>query len=119
MTVSPPLLHVRSFSNDQEVLDKCFYENNYQLRGHKEEKDRPIVVDIGAHAGYFTFCACAFGAKKIYCVEPYFPNFEMLLKNGSAIAQGDIVYHNFGISPSRAVYHFNHPEPTNGIFYDY
>jgi FkbM family methyltransferase len=76
-----PVIHIRSFSDDQYWLDKIFNTNSYRVRGFKKEEERPIVVDIGAHCGYFTITSLALGAKRVYSFEPYLDNFKMLIKN--------------------------------------
>jgi FkbM family methyltransferase len=116
--MNPPELTLRTFTNDQQILDKCFYANNYQIKGFKEESEQPIVVDIGAHVGYFSFSALALGAKKVYAIEPYYPNFKLLQKNIS-INEDRVVLHNFGIYTEYTILKFNHPELQNGIFFDY
>lgn len=76
-----PRLSIRSFTNDQYVLDKVFYTNFYRIRGFTEAEQRPVIVDIGAHCGYFVFAALSLGAKKVYAFEPFMPNYRMLLQN--------------------------------------
>lgn len=121
MIFSPPEITIRSFSNDQEILDKCFYTNHYKLKGFKEEseEDHPIVLDIGSHAGYFAFAALALGARKVYCFEPYFDNFKILVKNTEILGNGKINYHNLAIFTERAVININDPELQKGLYYDY
>ena len=115
---SLPEITIRCFTNDQQILDKCFYANNYQLKGFKEENERPIIVDIGSHAGFFAFSALALGAKKIYCIEPYFPNFKQLIKN-TDIWEDRVAYFNYGIYTKSDTFKFNDPELQNGMFCDY
>jgi len=77
-----PELTIRTFTNDQYTLDKVFYANFYRLKGFKkEDPNRPVVLDLGAHAGYFSFAALSLGAKKIYAFEPMTDNFRILFKN--------------------------------------
>ena len=116
-----PKISVRAFTDDQSVLDKCFYSNNYQLKGTKDSSNGPVIVDIGAHVGYFTFTALAMGAKKVYSVEPYIENFKMLLDcDLDALERSDrAVPYYLGIYPFEAVFKFNHPEITDGIYYNF
>jgi len=112
-----PSLNIRCFSSDQSDLDKCFYSNHYQLKGHKQEEEFPVIVDIGAGAGYFSFATWAFGAKTIFAVEPYSPNFKQLLKNTESIPY--INCYNLGIYTKEDLINFNHPEIQDAIFYDF
>ena len=87
-----PNIHIRSFTDDQYWLDKVFYSNSYRLKGSKDIQNGPIIVDIGAHCGFFTFTSLALGAKKVYAVEPFIENFKMLLKNtGDNFRKGSVI----------------------------
>jgi FkbM family methyltransferase len=91
-----PELSIRTFSNDQYYLDKAFYTNHYRVRGVKE--NGPVVLDIGAHCGYFTFSALALGASEVIAVEINPENYKMLLKNTSHYTMdGKVKTFNFGI----------------------
>ncbi len=112
-----PSLIVRQFTDDQFILDKVSYSNSYQIKGFKTESDQPVVLDIGAHCGYFCFLAYAMGAKKIYAIEPYLPNFKMLLKNTESIP--NIVQYNLGTYTSDDVFKFYDPIIEKNIFYNF
>ena len=43
-----PEISLRTFTDDQYVLDKVFYANNYRLK-QLPEKEKVTVVDIGSH----------------------------------------------------------------------
>lgn len=105
-----PILHIRSFTDDQYWIDKVFYTNSYRLRGIQDRSKATVVVDIGAHCGYFTFTALALGAKKVYAVEPFLENYKMLLKN-----TGDnpfIVTHSLAIlNDTDGSLNFKYPKP--------
>jgi FkbM family methyltransferase len=102
-----PIIHIRSFTDDQYVLDKVFYSNFYRLKGFKEK--RPIVVDVGAHCGYFTFASLALGADKIYSIEPFFENYSMLVKNCENTS--NVILHQLGIDNTLKTISFNFPQP--------
>ncbi len=104
-----PILHVRSFSDDQYWLDKVFYTNSYRLKGVQDRSKAPIVVDIGAHCGYFTFTALALGAKKIYSVEPFIENYKILLKNTGD--NGIIIPYQLSIAQVNSAITFEYPVP--------
>lgn len=113
-----PEISLRLFSNDQSVLDKVFYANAYRLKP-REDKEKNVVVDIGAHCGYFAMTACAMGAKKVYCFEPFYENFRMLVKNADQAEVGLIVPHQFGVFPQAYNFKFNYPEYGEKKFFDY
>ena len=113
-----PEISIRAFCTDNAQIDKYFYSNLFQLKGFKEESEQPIIIDVGAGIGSFAFAALAMGAKKIYCIEPYFPNFKQLIKN-TEMGEGRTELFNFGIYTSNDTLKFNHPELQDGIFYDF
>ena len=114
-----PKLAIRTFSNDQYVLDKIFYSNFYKLKGFKDTDRRPVVVDIGAHCGYFTFAALALGAKKVYAFEPFTPNYKMLIQNVSDNTIGQVIPYQLGVYVAALCLTFNYPQLTNNSFFDF
>ena len=75
-----PEISLRTFTDDQYVLDKVFYANNYRLK-QLPEKEKVTVVDIGAHIGTFSLLCLMRGADKVYAMEPFGDNHRMLIKN--------------------------------------
>ena len=73
-----PEITIRTFSDDQYVLDKVFYSNYYRIKQFAEDK---VVVDVGAHAGYFSALCALRNAAKVYAYEPFCDNYRMLVKN--------------------------------------
>lgn len=73
-----PEISIRTFSDDQYGLDKIFYSNYYKLKQFQGDK---VVVDVGAHAGYFSLLCTLRKASRIYAVEPFSDNYRLLLKN--------------------------------------
>jgi FkbM family methyltransferase len=114
-----PLLKIRSFTNDQYVLDKVFYSNFYRMNGFKENEKKPIVMDLGAHAGYFSFLALSLGAKKVYAFEPFTPNYQMLLENIGNVPFGQTIPYQLGVYVSEVCLTFNFPDLTNGVYFDF
>lgn len=113
-----PNLTIRSFSNDQYYLDKVFYTNSYKIKGHKDGNG-PIIVDIGAHAGYFTFAALSLGAKKVYAFEPFPDNYRLLLKNTESAPLGRVIPYQLGVWAGNAVLPIGQPKLLEGTYYDY
>jgi FkbM family methyltransferase len=112
-----PKLTIRSFSNDQYVLDKVFYSNFYRLKGIKEPELQPTVIDIGAHAGFFTFAALSLGAKKVHAIEPYVDNFKILIDNIES--SDNVIPYNFGVYTENTILHFAQPDLIDGSYYDF
>lgn len=114
-----PQLHIRVFTNDQYTLDKVFYSNFYRLKGIKELDIPPVVVDIGAHCGYFSFTALSLGAKKIYAFEPFIENYKVLLENLKDISPDKILTYQLGIYTEPTVLNFNYPQTKENLYYDF
>ncbi len=117
-----PRLTIRAFSNDQYYLDKVFYSNFYRLRGFKENEKRPVVLDLGAHCGYFSFAALALGAKKVYAFEPFTPNYKMLITNVGNEPLGQtvpVITYQLGVYVSPVAVTFGYPVLEKGSFFDY
>lgn len=112
-----PQLTLRSFSNDQYILDKVFYSNFYKLKGFKS--NAPIVLDIGAHAGYFAFAAVSLGAAHVHVIEPFIENYKTLLKNTESFGEDRVTPYQLGIYPYNAIIKFNYPERSEKLFYDF
>jgi FkbM family methyltransferase len=113
--MTPPLT-LRSFTNDQYCLDKVFYSNFYKIKGFKS--NAPVVLDVGAHAGYFAFAAVSLGAARVYAIEPFIENYKVLLKNIENL-DDKIIPHQLGVYPHNAVIKFNYPEVSEGLYYDF
>lgn len=111
-----PTLTLRTFTNDQYVADKVFYSNSYRIKGFKS--NFPTVMDIGAHAGYFTFAALALGAAHVHAIEPFLENYKILLKNTDFFSDKVTTY-QIGVYPHNAVIKFNHPEISKETYYDF
>lgn len=114
-----PKLTIRSFTNDQYILDKVFYSNFYRLRGFQEGQKRPVVLDLGAHCGYFTFAALSLGAKKVYAFEPFTPNYKMLLTNVGDNPIGPVIPYQLGVYVAPVCLTFKYPELSKNSFFDF
>jgi FkbM family methyltransferase len=76
-----PLISIRSYTTDQYHLDKVFYSNVYRLKKLSPENDKSVIVDIGAHCGYFSLAAMSAGYQKCYAFEPFSDNYKTFCKN--------------------------------------
>lgn len=114
-----PEISTRSFSNDQAIYDSVFFNNLYKVKGNKDKSNGKIVVDIGAHAGYFSFLALLLGAKKVYSFEPYIDNFNILLKNcyNHAFA-GRFTPYQLGVNVDSIIGSFDSPNLIDNIYFD-
>ena len=99
-----PKISIRLFSSDQYYLDKCFYSNFYKIRGVKKDStEKPIVVDLGSMAGYFTIAALSLGAKRVYSFEPLSENYKVLVQNISNNVIGDVKPYQIGVYPKDTI----------------
>ena len=73
------------------VFKEIFFEDFYKkdlILSHLETKT-PVVLDIGANAGYFATLISTCGLEpKIYCFEPVPANIEILQKNADFLSEG-------------------------------
>lgn len=109
-----PEISIRTFTDDQYILDKVFYANNYRL---KEFPDAEVtILDIGAHTGYFALLCLMRGAEKVYCVEPFGDNHRMLLKNLEAFNE-KFVAMKLGVYTETKFANLEYPKNENNFFY--
>ena len=110
-----PNVSVRLFTNDQYYLDRVFYSNIYRVN---EIKSGGVVIDIGAHAGYFALNSVIRGASKVYCFEPNRSNFETLLDNLRPI-KDSCQAHNFGVLFDSQFLKFEIPKFNENKYFDF
>ena len=61
---------------------EIFMEGSYMRGLELKIPDRPVIIDVGANAGFFTFFAASqFPGAQIYSYEPIGNNFEQLKRN--------------------------------------
>ena len=114
-----PTLTIRSFTNDQYILDKVFYSNFYKVKGFKEHEKKPVVLDIGGHCGYFTFAAMALGAQRVYVFEPFVPNYKVLLANVGDNPIAQVIPYQLGVYVAPVALTFGFPELIDKSYFDY
>jgi len=113
-----PEILTRSFSNDQYVFDNVFFSNYYKIKGDKSKQR--VIVDIGAHAGYFSFLSLSLGAKKVYCFEPFIDSFSVLLKNVyNPNFSGRVTPYQLGVYTSEMLGAFTSPKLVEKIYLDF
>lgn len=72
---------LRSKTNDRVIFNQIWLTKTYTPKGF-EIKGDDIVLDIGAHIGFFTVLAAKSAPKgKIYAFEPSEENFKLLEEN--------------------------------------
>ena len=110
-----PELSIRTFTDDQYVLDKVFYANNYRLKTFSEN-EQITIVDVGAHTGFFSLLCLLRGAHKVYSVEPFADNFRVLNKNLDAFPDR-LTTMKMGVYTETKFANITYPEPENNFFY--
>lgn len=100
-----PEIHLRAFTDDQEVFDRVFLSNYYRIKTLTDK----VVLDLGAHVGFFTLLCIFNNAKKIYSVEPFLENFYNLLKNVDGF-KDKVKPFNLGISELAGFFSMVQPE---------
>lgn len=110
--MTTPEIIVRSFSDDQYHLDKVFYSNNYRI---KEFNKDSVVVNIGAHVGFFSLLCCMRNVGKIYNVEPFEENFKSLTRNTEVFSDRTKNL-RMGIYTENQFLNFGYPAMDNNMF---
>jgi len=112
-----PEITTRSFTNDQAIFEKVFFDNIYKLKGEKDSNK--IFVDIGAHAGFFAFAALSLGARKVYCFEPFVDSYKVLLQNCyNYYFVGRVTPYQLGVYTNKRLEKFSIPKLIDSIYFD-
>jgi FkbM family methyltransferase len=105
-------IHFRPGTQDKGALQETLLENCYRL---PDRLDSFVVIDVGAHCGYFALACLARGAKHVICVEPDAGNCEMLKRNLADYAGRVTIHERFAAwrsdEPERQVLHLVKPSP--------
>jgi FkbM family methyltransferase len=65
----------RKGTNDILIFEEIFRKNEYRLQETFAEDD--ILIDVGAHVGFFTCAAIEHGARTIYAIEADYANYQI------------------------------------------
>jgi len=89
---------IRNKSDAIAFLEVFFLNTNDWIDEFKI-KEKDIVIDIGAHVGYFSIHS-SINAKngKIFAFEPYDKSFEILMKNLNINKIKNVIPENLGVS---------------------
>jgi FkbM family methyltransferase len=110
-----PEISIRTFTDDQYILDKVFYANNYRLK-QLPEKEKVTVLDIGAHIGTFSLLCLMRGADKVYSVEPFGDNYRVMGKNLEAFSDKASLL-RMGVYTETRFAQLEYPKNENNFFY--
>ena len=66
------------FIDDAYIFNEVYTKNEYNIQNFSKDD---IVIDIGAHKGYFAKLCMDKGCKHIHCFEPEPKNYEALINN--------------------------------------
>jgi FkbM family methyltransferase len=81
LETKPNEVYFRPQTLDDWIFNEVYNENIYEIEQFNKDD---IVVDIGAHSGYFTKLCLDKGCQQIHCFEPEENNFQTLLENLSS-----------------------------------
>ena len=83
---------------DMSVFEEIFVDRDYRMVEGILEKAQ-VVVDVGAHAGFFSLYARMANADaKIYAFEPAADNFQMMKENHKMNRVKDVVLKNVAVA---------------------
>ncbi|MEK9194540.1 MAG: FkbM family methyltransferase, partial [Patescibacteria group bacterium] len=72
---------IRTRTNDKTLFNQVWLKQNYLPRGF-EIKKSDLIIDIGAHIGFFSILAAAQAKEgRVYSFEPAPENFKMFREN--------------------------------------
>ncbi len=74
-------IKIRAKTNDRVIFNQIWLTKTYTPRGFEIKKD-DIILDVGAHIGFFTLLAAKLALKgKVYAFEPSPENFKLFQEN--------------------------------------
>jgi FkbM family methyltransferase len=85
-----------------ELFEKEIWKDDYYMAYESREKYNPqsgdVVVDVGAHIGFFTVLAAKLGCR-VWAYEPHKGNYELLEKNVRDNELLNVVLYNCAMTP--------------------
>ena len=78
LTNKIPKIFFETSTIDKILFEDVYIKNEYQIG---ELKETDVVIDIGAHRGYFSKLCLDNGSKNVICFEPEKENYNFLQKN--------------------------------------
>jgi len=66
------------FIDDQYIYTEVYEKNEYEVESFDKDD---VVIDIGAHRGFFTKLCMDKGCKQVHCFEPEPENLQQLINN--------------------------------------
>lgn len=114
VTIDNSSMYYRNDSHDRAIISEVWEDGGYSTKFPFGEK--AVVVDIGAHNGYFSLFAARNTAagSRIYAFEPVYENYELLTKNVELNGIGNIFAHNSGVSDSDGTLTIFHNSANTG-----
>jgi FkbM family methyltransferase len=96
-------LLVRPDTHDRSILDEVWTRRVYS-KGFPSARTGAVVVDVGAHNGYFSIFAAthAPAGSRVYAFEPVAENFAILQQNLALNGIRNVVARNAAVSSSSA-----------------
>mgnify|MGYP001338680871 CR=1 FL=1 len=90
--------------SDSIAFFEVFFLNTNDYIDEFKIKERDVVVDIGAHVGYFSIHS-ALNAKdgKVLAFEPYEESFEILMKNLKINQINNVIPQNLGVGKKSGI----------------
>ena len=80
MPAPPPRIQTHKGFSEYRLWSEVVVENEYDLGLFMPDD---VIIDIGAHCGFFSIACANRGAREIYCFEPNPDNFALLAHNTS------------------------------------
>lgn len=91
---------------DFQIIRELFQHNVY-FKNFPMSFRKPIVMDVGAHKGYFAlFVKLRYPSSKIFCLEPDPHNFNFLVKNIKLNKKRNIIPLNQALSNTKELRKF-------------
>ena len=119
------MFHFRSYTNDKLIYEGIYERNEYRLPPSFNSSD--LIVDIGAHVGFFSALALERGVGVVYAVEAHPENYQLAVQHLQAGIEQGYVHLRWGavwrsdeegsiLHHSGFKHGFDHPHP--GVYFN-